>query len=288
MLRSKTEIIGDVAIFVSLIILNIIVLYPFYYTFINSINVDLVYGPALVWPSEISFYNYETLLANPLIPPSLLISIIRTVVGMIVTVFLCSMTAFVLRKHNIMFRKLYLIFLLIPMFFGGGLIPRYLNYRNLQLLNTFWVFIFPRAVKFFYVVILINAFQAVSNSLEESAVMDGAGYFTIFTRIYFPLAMPIVAAIALFEGVGQWNAWFDSAYFTRSPRLMTLQAYLMRIIKESELQYYTFDMDKDMGDRDVQGMKLSVIMITVVPITIIYPLLQRFFISGIMVGSLKE
>ena len=110
----------------------------------------------------------------------------------------------------------------------------------------------------------------------------------MFTRIYFPLAMPIVAAIALFEGVGQWNSWFDSAYFTRSPRLMTLQAYLMRIIKESDLQYYTFDMNKDMGERDVQGMKLAIIMITVVPIMIIYSLLQRFFISGIMVGSLKE
>jgi putative aldouronate transport system permease protein len=210
------------------------------------------------------------------------------VVGLLLTTFNCAMAAFALRKKHLHFRRFYIAVLLLPTFFQGGLIPTYLNYRNLHLLDNFLVYILPRSAHFFYLIVLISAFSDISNSLEDSAKIDGAGYFRIFLRIYFPLSIPIVATVALFEGVDQWNSWFDTVYFTSSSHLVTMAAFLLRIVKEANLAMYNYDVAKDMGTRNLEGVKLAVIVISVVPIAMIYPFFQRYFAKGLTVGSMKE
>lgn len=288
MTRSKSEQLGDTFIFVSIFVLNVMILYPFYYTLINSVNDRLFLGPSLVWPAKFTLYPYKLVFSNPLILQAFFITISRTVVGLLLTTLNCGMAAFALRKSHVQFRRLYIAILLIPTFFQGGLIPTYLNYRNLHLLDTFLVYVLPRMFHFFYLVVMMSAFNDISDSLEESAKMDGAGYFTIFYRIYLPLSLPILATVALFEGVEQWNSWFDSVYFTTSNSLVTLAAFLLRIVKEADLWMYNYDIAKDMGTRNLEGLKLAVMVVSIVPIALIYPFFQRYFVKGVSLGSLKE
>ena len=230
--------------------------------------------------------------ANDRLLTAFVMSTLRTVIGTVVTVFNCAMCAFALRKPNLPFRNMYLVLFAIPLFFSGGLIPIYLNLRFLGLLDHFLVYILPNMFSFFYVIIMMTSFNDLPSSLEDSARIDGAGYIRIFLRIYFPISMPMIAAIALFAGVAQWNSWFDTVYFTRSESLETLQAVLLRIIKQSSLGSFIQEMaalqDETMANYlNPEGVQFATMLVTIIPIVLIYPFLQRYFMKGILIGSIK-
>ena len=220
-----------------------------------------------------------------------IITVLRTVAGVLATDFVCATSAFVLRKKDILFRKFYLILLTIPMFFGGGLIPSYLNLKMFGLLDNFLVYIIPGLVSFFMIIIMMTSFNDIPDALEESAKIDGAGYFTIFSRIYVPLSLPVLATVSLFIGVGQWNSWFDTMYFTSSQSLITLQAILVRTITQSsvtaEMQMMSGLKDSEKNLISPEGIKMATMIVTVLPILFIYPFLQRYFVKGVMIGSIK-
>ena len=290
-LRRKTtaDVIFDILNYAAITTLSLTIIYPFFYVVINSFNPLLTHGPAYLFPSKFSLRSYQIIFSDDTIFNAFIMSVLRTVVGVVATVFVCSTCAFALRKRDLLFRNIFLIVFTIPMFFGGGLIPGYLNLRMLGLLNTFFVYILPRLFSFFFVIIFMSSFNDIPDSLEESAKMDGAGYFTIFFRIYFPLSLSVVATISLFAGVSQWNSWFDTLYFTRSPHLMTLAAVLMRIIKQSQMANYTQEMLKEMEKyfMNPEGVKLATMIVAIVPIMLTYPFLQRYFIKGVRIGSIK-
>ena len=282
-----------VAIYAPIIVLSVSIVYPFYYYLINSLNADLIRAPAFLLVKNYTAKNYQVIFANDRLLTAFVVSSLRTVVGTAVTVFNCAMCAFALRKHNLPFRNVYLVIFTIPLFFSGGLIPIYLNFRFLGMLDNFLVYILPHLFLFFYVIIMMTSFNDLPSSLEDSARIDGAGYFRIFIQIYFPISLPMIAAVALFAGVAQWNSWFDTVYFTRSEALETLQAILLRIIKQSSLGSFIQEMaalqdETNTSYLNPEGVQFATMLITVIPIVMIYPFLQRYFIKGILVGAVKE
>ena len=283
---SGGERAADALIYAAIAAFCIAVLYPFFYTVINSLNADLPYGPTFLWPDGWTLTNYRVVFREPNLAGAFSVTVARTLVGVVLVTCNCAMAGFALRKKRLTFRKAYLAILLIPLFFQGGLIPTYLNYRRLGLLDNFLVFIIPQMFAFFYLIIFMSGFDDIPDSLEESAKVDGAGYFTIFARIYLPLALPILATISLFEGVAQWNAWFDSVYFTNSSRLMTLPALLLRVVKGGEVEDFLRDPEA-YQQQNPDGIKLAMMVVAVLPITLAYPFLQRYFIKGLTLGSLK-
>lgn len=279
----------DIIIYTSIIVLCMLIAYPFYYSVINSINANLNNGAVMFLPEEITLKNYKVVFASNLIMHAFLVTVLRTLAGIAVTIFNCAMCAFALRKKNIAFRKTYLIIFTIPLFFSGGLIPIFLNYKMLGLLDNFLVYIIPYMFNFFFVIILMTCFNDIPEALEESAKIDGAKYFTIFTKIYMRVSLPVLATIALFTGVEQWNAWFDAVYFNSSDKLMTLSALLIKVVRENNVsqEFAKFMKDSDMYGINAEGLKLATMIVSILPMLFIYPFLQRFFIKGIMIGSIK-
>lgn len=281
------------SIYAPLALLSLTIIYPFWYSLINSMNAELITGtPAFLLPGNYTLKNYQVIVANDRMFNAFVMSTLRTVIGAVSATFNCAMCAFALRKPNLPFRKAYLVLFVIPMFFSGGLIPEYLNYRFLVMLDTFSVYILPKLLSFFWVIVMMTGFNAMPVSLEESARIDGAGYFRIFLRIYFPISMPMIAAIALFAGVEQWNSWFDTAYFTKSQHLQTLQSILLRLIKQSSPGSFIAEMAALQDETrhnylNPDGLKFATMLVTVIPIVMVYPFLQRYFIKGILIGSIK-
>jgi len=177
------------------------------------------------------------------------------------------------------------------MFFGGGLIPGFLNLKMLGLYNTFWVYVIPGIFGFFSVIMLMSYFNDIPDAMEESAHIDGANYFRIFWSIYLPMSMPIIATLLLFAGVGQWNSYFDSFYFVRKESLQTLAAALLKIVLRNEMDQFTRELSRSLQTEtrqvNIEGIKLAIIVVSIVPVLLIYPFMQRFFIKGVRIGAIK-
>ncbi len=213
---SAVDAAFHVAVYAGFALFALLVFYPFWFVLINSLNGMLDYGVSLYLPRRWSLVNFEFAFREPLLRNSLMVSILRVAVGVTVMVVVNATCAFALRKRTLKLRKIYLAIFTIPLFFGGGLIPQFLNLKRFGLLDTFAVYILPEAWSFFFLVILMSAFNDIDDSIEESARLDGARSLLICLRIYMPMSAPIIAAIALFAGVHHWGVWFDAMYFVRS------------------------------------------------------------------------
>lgn len=197
------------------------------------------------------------------------------------------MVGYGLSKKYVRGRKFYVSMGVVTMFFSGGMIPTYLLMKDLGLLNSFWVYIIPALLSFYDVIILMNFFRNVPDSLEESAKIDGGGDWRIFLSIFIPLSMPAMATIALFNGVGQWNDFMTTKLYITDQSLYPLQMMLYEIIVQSQTQSM-----QNIGSVAIQtttkGVQLATIVVTTLPIVVMYPILQRYFISGMMLGAVKE
>ena len=278
----------DVVNVTLLTILLFIIVYPFYYAVINSFNEDLVRGPAFILPTHWSLQTYKIVFSDDSMITGFFNSVGRTLAGTVLAVICCSMAAFALSKPHLKLRGLYMVIFMIPTFFDGGQIPVYLNMKNLGLLNNFWVYLLPKTFSFFWMVILMTNFKNVPQELEEAAYIDGATTLRIFIQVVLPICLPALATIALYAAVNQWNSWYDTAYFTSNKQLTTLSWILMRTVKEQAFA----DMANDMNSLETtsynpEGVKMATMVVASVPIIMIYPFLQRFFVKGLMVGSIK-
>jgi putative aldouronate transport system permease protein len=287
--KSLADKAVDVGIYVWFSVFALLVFYPFYYILINSLNGALEFGKTWFWPSNFSINAYKLILTDPLLVKSILVSIARTVVGVFVFIAVTSSCAFALRKRNLVFRKFYLLLFTIPMFFGGGLIPAFLNYRDLGIYDTFWVYILPGAFSFFGAIIFMSAFNDIPVELEEAATIDGANAFFIYLRIYLPLVLPVVATLGLFAGVDQWNSYFDTLYFTRDKDLVTLAAKLLMLLNGTMAGQMLSKAADDAMKKAVmfEGLKMATIIVSMVPVLLIYPFVQRYFIKGVRIGAIK-
>ncbi len=283
-------------IFLYFIMINVIIvtLYPFWNCLVGSLNegFDYIKGGVYFFPRKFTLENYKIVLRDDVIMSSYRVTILRTIIGTATHVIFTAVFAYAYSRKILKGKTFYMIFCLITMYFGGGLIPQYILYKQLNILNTFWVYIIPGLLSFWHVIILQAFFRGIPDSLSESAMMDGANEYVICWKIIMPLAKPVLAAIALFTGVGHWNSYMDSMMFTTSKSLQTVQVYLMRIIKTQEM---ATQMANEAGQDILDGggkvnavtIQLATMMVTTIPIIFIYPFMQKYFVKGMMVGAIK-
>lgn len=273
-----------------LLVFTIVIIVPIWNVVASSFasSEALAKGDFIFLPSALSLDNYISVLNDPSIWSSLFISVARTVVGVLGHTIFCAVIAYALAKQNLKGRKLYSTMGIITMFFTGGMIPTYLLIKSLGLLNSFWVYIIPALFSYYDVIILMNFFRDVPASLEESAKIDGASDWKVFTSIFVPLSKPALATIALFHGVWQWNDFMSAKLYITDKALYPLQMKLYEIIVQSQAASSQGLNAAITISTTSKGIQLATIVITTIPILIIYPLLQKHFISGMMLGAVKE
>lgn len=288
--RSRFSLFTAVNVLIMLLVL-IVTLYPFLHVLALSFNEsqDTVRGGITVYPRAVTLKNFEAIFAYGNIPHAFLISVLRTLAGTILTVTACSMVAFALARRDFQARHLISRFLAITLYISGGLIPGFLLIRDLHLMNTFWVYILPATVNVFYIFMIRSYIDSLPYELQESAKIDGASDFLIFWRIILPLCTPVLATIALFAAVGQWNSWFDTYLFNGSNQnLSTLQFELMKILQSSQSgrdAAYANTVTQQQITPD--SIKMAITVITITPILLVYPFLQRYFVGGMTLGAVK-
>ena len=287
-LNISSEKVFDIVNNLLLVLIAVIIVVPLWNIVISSFSSGkaLAEGGFIFFPKEYSLENYRTVLRDSSIWKSYLISIAKTVIGVITHLFFCSILAFAMSKQYLRGRKMYTAMGVITMFFSGGMIPTYLLMKNLGLLNNFMVYLLPQLFSYYDMVILMNFFRQVPPSLEESAQIDGAGVWTVFLRIILPLSKPALATIALFNGVYQWNDFMTAKLYITNKDLYPVQMKLYEIIVQQQTQ--TMSVGSFVMETTTKGVQLATIVITTVPIVIVYPMLQKHFVSGMMLGAVKE
>jgi putative aldouronate transport system permease protein len=293
--RSREDLVVDLVVYFILIAVFILIFYPFYYAVIISFNegVDATRGGIYFWPRKFTLENYGAVFNNSLLLSGFSVTILRTVVGTILSLFCTSIFAFTLSHRKLIFRRAYVLLVIICIYFSGGLIPYFILLKNLGLINNFAVYIVPALIFPFYVIIMMAFFQELPQELEESAYIDGANELSIFFRIILPVAKPILATMALFIAVQHWNAWFDTAYFTNSRSLRTISFLLIDLNNKVNVVAQKFSTDTtratEMGASSYTALtiRMATMIVIIVPIICIYPFLQKHFVKGIMIGSIK-
>lgn len=300
--RKTSDYIIDGIILFTMIVVIIAVMYPLLNALAISFNhaEDTARGGITLWPRVFAYESYRSILTNPLIWNAYYITIMRTVIGTISALFCTGIIAYGLAHSKLMCRKTYSIICLIPMYFTGGLIPWFLMIRNMGLFNNFWVYIIPVQIGLFHIILMRTFFQGLPESLEESAMLDGANYLVIFFKIIIPLSTPIIATIALFIGVFHWNDWFYGNIFITRIELRPMQNVLLRVINEARFAEEMAALAGSGGGMapvagaagrgrpvNVRSVTMATMFVTILPVVVVYPFLQRFFIKGIMVGSIK-
>jgi len=268
-----------------------ITLYPIWYVLVNSLNdgVDAMRGGIYWWPREFTLENYKAVFETQGIVTSFGVTIAKTVIGTITHVFFTAMVAYAISRRDLYGRNFYMLVGVITMFFSGGLIPYFLLIRDLGLFDNFLVYIIPTMFNFFHLIIFVSFFRELPTSLEEAAKMDGANDFMIFIKVIIPLSMPVIATIALFQGVYQWNDYFAGVIFVNNPDLQPIQTYLYKVVAESSSNQMMTNAAGSIATKTVtsQSIKLATMVVTTLPIMLVYPFLQKYFVKGMLIGSVK-
>ena len=277
--------------FFLLIVFAFLCVYPLYFIFINSISgADAVVRGVYILPEDFSLEFYKSLLQMPNIPNSIVVSVARTVLGTALTVICSSFLRYMVTQSELPMRKWVYRFVVATMYFNAGLIPWYILMVNLGLKNNFLLYILPSAVGAYYVVLSKTYIESIPTSVEESAKIDGAGVLTIYARLILPMSMPIIACLIVFCAVNQWNAWSDNFYLVSDPKLSTLQYQLyMNLANESSNVTNTTSSSSLLRSKATTelGLRYALSMLTVLPIILVYPFMQKYFIKGIMLGAVK-
>ena len=285
--RSVGEYIFDTVNIILLILVAIVTLYPFWYVLVASIsNPDAVAaGKVFLWPIGFELSSYVKVSQIEYIWTSygntIFISVVGTVVNMILTI--CG--AYPLSKIRLRGRKFFTWMMLITMWFSAGMMPTYLNLKNLGMLDSQWTLIIAFSISAFYVVLMRTYFESVSDSLEESAKIDGANDWVVLVKIYLPLSVPALMTIALYYFVDRWNAYFWAMVIIRTPWKVPLQVLLKKLIVQTQINSADMDLSSELINQ--QTIIYATIMVATIPMIAVYPFVQKFFVKGIMVGAVK-
>lgn len=280
-----------------MIIFVIIMLYPFWNTVAVSFNeaIDTIRGGITLFPRRFTLQNYKLVFSQGTILHAFFISVSRTLINMATGVFFTSMIAFVLSRPKFIFKKSFTLIIIMSMYVNAGLIPTYFLIKNLGLLNNYLVYIIPGIINAFNFLVIRTYIKTIPESILESVMIDGANDFTIFVRFVLPLITPILATVALFIAVGAWNSWFDTLIYTSSRvELHTLQYKLMEYLQSSQSQSRSAGDVAAMGMSNMSNMvtpmsiRAAITVIAAVPILLVYPFMQRYFVVGLNIGGVKE
>jgi len=293
--RSTGDIGFDVGLYVFMTCVGVVTLYPFLNILAISFNdaTDSVRGGIYLWPRMFTLDNYRAIFQYADLLTAFQNSVLRTVIGTVLGLFSAAMIAFTLSRQDFAARRFVSVALALTLYVSGGLIPVYMLLRDLHLLNSFWVYIFPGLVNAWNIFVLRSYMDGLPYNLQESAKLDGANDWTIFWRIIVPLSKPVLATIALFIAVGQWNAWFDTfLYNSGKTGLTTLQYELMKILQNTA---FSGSRNQSYGGEAVQAgrvspesIRMAITMVATVPILVVYPFLQKYFVKGLTLGAVKS
>ena len=275
-----------------MILFVVITLYPVINTLAISLNdgTDALKGGIYLLPRKFTFKNYTTVLQKNNLITGAFITVARTIIGTVTALVMNAILAFIVSRPRFMFRKQLSLFWVITMYVNGGLIPTFILFKNLGLTNSFCVYIVPGMISAFNMLVIRTYMNGLPDSLVESAQLDGAGYTTIFIKIISPLCKPVYATVALFVAVGQWNSWFDAMLYNRmSGEYTTLQYELMKLLSSVTSTGATAETMKNaVGAVTPASVRAAATIITMLPIICIYPFLQKYFVTGLTLGGVKE
>lgn len=270
----------------------VITLYPVLNTLAISFNdgTDALRGGIYLWPRKWTLKNYITVLQKDNLITGAYITVARTVIGTLLALLANALLAFIVSRKDFIFKRGLSLFWVITMYVNGGMIPTFLLYKNLGLTNSFWVYVIPGMFSAFNMLVIRTYMSGIPESLVESAQLDGAGYMTVFVKIISPLCKPVYATVALFVAVGQWNSWFDAMLYNRmSNKLTTLQYELMKLLSSVTNQGNSAEAMKNAaGTVTPTSVRAAATILTMLPIICLYPFLQRYFVSGLTIGGVKE
>ena len=270
----------------------VITLYPVLNTLAISFNdgTDALRGGIYLLPRKWTLKNYITVLQKQNLITGAYITVARTVIGTLLALVANEILAFIVSRKDFLFKQELSLFWVITMYVNGGMIPTFLLYRGLHLTNSFWVYVIPGMFSAFNMLVIRTYMTGIPDSLEESAQLDGAGYTTIFVKIISPLCKPVYATVALFVAVGQWNSWFDAMLYNRmSSHLTTLQYELMKLLSSVTNQGTSAEAMKNAaGTVTPTSVRAAATILTMLPIICLYPFLQRYFVTGLTIGGVKE
>jgi len=279
---------------INLVILGLIALvcaFPILHTLALSLSsaAAAASGRVTIWPVDFTTQSYTFVLENPAFIKSFGVSLLRVLVGVPVNMILTILVAYPLSRtiQKFQMRDFFVWFFMITVLFSGGLIPWYMVVRQTGLIDRFWALIIPGALPVFNVILLVNTFRNIPRELEEAAAMDGAGHWTILFKILIPMSIPILATLTLFVAVAHWNSWFDGLILMNSPDKYPLQSYLQTVIINPDPRFMS---ERDLALLQVisnRTTRAAQIFIAMIPIMVIYPFLQRYFVTGIKLGSVK-
>ena len=291
MKKSFGEIIFDALNVCVLTCLAFATLYPFIYVLFASVSQPTrlnMHTGLLLWPLGFMVDSYKTVFRNPFIITGYFNTLFVVFVGTALSLLLTMLGAYVLSRKNVYWSKLIVILVMVPMFVRGGLIPFYLVVRGIGLYDTRFAMIIPSVLSTYNMIIMRTYFAGIPDAMSESAKIDGANHFTILFKIIAPMSMPIIAVMILLYGVGYWNSWFSASIFISRRDMYPMQLILREILIQNDMSAMT--RGAGMSDRDqiARTVKYATIVVTTVPVLMIYPFLQKYFVKGIMIGALKE
>lgn len=289
--KTKGEAIFDIVNNIIMLCICFLTLYPIWYVLVNAFNdgTDAMRGGIYWWPRQFSLKNFDAVFASSGIMQAMWVTVAKTVLGTVLHVFFTAMVAYAFSRKNLIGGKFYMLMGTVTLFFAGGLIPSFLLIRDLHLLDNFLVYIIPVMFSFFDLIIFMTFFREIPEGLEEAARIDGANDWSIFLRIVLPVSMPVIATIALFHGVYQWNDYFAGIIYINNVDLQPIQTYLFRVVAQSSSSQMMVAVQGSSVTRTVtsQSIKLATMVVTTLPIVFVYPFLQRYFVKGMMIGSIK-
>ncbi|WII35810.1 carbohydrate ABC transporter permease [Paenibacillus thiaminolyticus] len=284
-------------IYVFLTVLAFSTFYPFWNSLVISFNegLDTAKGGITFWPRAFTLENYRIVFEDSRLMNGFVIAALRTVIGTLSAILATSIFAYGMSKRELMGRNYYMIMCIITMYFGGGLIPTYMLIRSLGLFNSFWVFIIPALISVWNMIIFRTFFQGLPAGLEESAKIDGCGNWGTFFRIVLPLSGPVVATLSLFTAVAHWNEWFVASIYITNEDLLPIQTVLRQILFSNIASEQMANVDMSAiahmnAAKKItsKALTMATIMVATVPIVCVYPFLQKYFVKGVLIGSLKE
>ena len=278
-----------------MLVVSCVTLYPFLHILAVSLNDarDAVRGGITIFPRVFSLDSYKTVFGYAGLYNSFLLSVGRTLIGTFLFLFVTLLCGYAMTKKALVGRKFIYYFFVVSMFMGAGLIPSFLLYQQIGIYNSFFVYILPGAFSTYYMILFRTFIIQLPAGLEESAMMDGANEWVLLFRIVIPLSIPVIATIGLFIAVGQWNAWQDTLFFTTNPRLETLQYVLMKVLRQAEAARITrqarSELARAMGTTNItpESIKMAITIVATVPILLVYPFLQKYFVKGMVLGAVK-
>ena len=277
---------------VFMLLMIVFTAYPLYYcvaaSLSNPTQLTLNAGKLLLWPVKpYTISAYQKVFSHSLFlsgwANTLFVLVIGTAINMVMTI----LTAYTLSQKGLMLNTPITIFIVITMYFSGGLVPGYLNIKSLGLIDSLWSLILPGAISTYNMIIMKTAFTSVPDSLVESAQLDGAKHITILTRILVPLSVPTIAVLILYYGVGHWNAWFAASIYLQANSKFPLQLVMRNILNSANVNEMMGDVGGEDQARYVELIKYALIVVSTAPILVLYPFLQRYFVKGVMIGAIK-